>query len=254
MNSSLGILGVGHLATYVIAGLRRAGDQREILLSPRNAQRAQALVREHRCVQERSNQTVVERARIILLSVRPHQLESLLEPLEFKADHLLISCVAGVSLEHLRSLVGDAQVVRTLPLACAEVGEGAVPLYPEHPEARALLSQLGELVLLGSEAQFELASVAACMNGWMFKFFAQLTEWYAAQGLAPETAKALVLHAFSGAVALADASTDKSMVEISDSIATEGTYTKLGLDMLESQGAFDLWVDACAEVEKALKS
>jgi len=43
-------------------------------------------------------------------------------------------------------------------------------------------------------------------------------------------------------------------VEISDSIATEGTYTKLGLDMLESQGAFDLWVDACAEVEKALKS
>src|SRR5210317_1892623 len=160
MNSSLGILGVGHLATYVIAGLRRAGDQREILLSPRNAQRAQALVKEHRCVQERSNQTVVERARIILLSVRPHQLESLLEPLEFKADHLLISCVAGVSLEHLRSLVGDAQVVRTLPLACAEVGEGAVPLFPEHPEARALLSQLGELVLLGSEAQFELASVA----------------------------------------------------------------------------------------------
>lgn len=253
LNRTLGVLGVGHLATYLVAGLRRAGDQRDLLLCPRNHRRVQALVEEHACVPAVSNQAVVDGARLILLSVRPNQLDSLMTPLVFSADHLIISCVAGVSLEKLRSLVGPAQVVRTLPLACAEVGQGAVPLYPRHPEAEALLSQLGELILLESESQFELASVAACMNGWMFKFFDQLIEWYVAQGLEPAMARTLVLNAFSGAAALAAARDDQTLLEISDSIATAGTYTRLGLDRLESQGAFGPWVDACSLVEEALK-
>lgn len=252
MSQSLGVLGVGHLASYFIAGLRRAGDKRSIFLSPRNPQRGQLLVNEQGCEQATSNQQVLDSTRLVLLSVRPHQLDELVNPLRFTSEHLVISCVAGVSLERLQALVGEAQVVRTLPLACAEVGQGAVPLFPANAEAQALLEQLGQLIVLEAEEQFELASVAACMNGWMFSFFHELATWYADQGLDSDKARELVLHACSGAAALASAKPKQSLKSISDSIATEGTYTKLGLELLETRGAFGPWVDACSIVEKAL--
>lgn len=252
-SGALGILGVGHLASYVVAGLRAAGDTRDVILSPRNALRSEHLVRHFDCRSANSNQEVIDRADIILLSVRPEQLESLLKPLRFRAEQLVISCVAGVSLELIHPLTDSATVVRTLPLACAEVGQGAVPLFPDHPEARDLLGSLGQLILLGSEDEFELASVAACMNGWMFKFFDQLTRWYLAKGLNAEQARRLVVHACGGAAALADAKPEQSLQQISDSIATEGTYTKLGLDLLQKNNAFDPWADAFNEVENALK-
>lgn len=253
MAYSLGVLGVGHLASYLVAGLRTAGDNREVILSPRNVERVQYLVERFDCRPAISNQAVIDQADIILVSVRPEQLESLLKPLQFNAEQLVISCVAGVSLDLLAPLIGKASVVRTLPLACAEVGQGAVPLFPDHPVARDLMNSLGELILLGSEDEFELASVAACMNGWMFKFFDQLTRWYLEKGLSPEQARKLVIHACGGAAALAEAKPEQTLLQISDSIATDGTYTKQGLDLLEQSHAFDHWIDAFNEVEKALK-
>ncbi len=254
MTAKLGILGVGHLASYVVAGLRNAGDGREIVLSPRNRQRGQILVSEQGCERASSNQEVLNRTKLVLLSVRPHQLEELLMPLDFTKEHLVISCVAGVSFERLQTLVGEAKVVRTLPLACAEVGQGAVPLFPAQSQAQALLEQLGQLIVLDTEEQFELASVAACMNGWMFRFFDELADWYADQGLERDKARELVLHACSGAAALASSKPEQTLKHLSDSIATEGTYTKLGLDLLEMQQAFNPWIDACSNVEKALKA
>lgn len=254
MTAKLGILGVGHLASYVVAGLRNAGDQREILLSPRSQSRQQALVQSYGCTAASSNQQVVDNADLVLLSVRPEHLSNLLESLQFAPGQILISCVAGVGMERLQSILPSQVIVRTMPLACAEVGEGAVPLYPANEPAAELLGQLGTLVEMNSEADFELATVAACMNGWMFSYFDQLIRWYQAQGLEAQKARDLVLAAVSGATALASAKPQASLSAISDSIATDGTYTKLGLDLLQKRRAFEPWLEACTEVEKALRA
>lgn len=253
MTAKLGILGVGHLASYVVAGLRNAGDQREILLSPRGQSRQQALVQSYGCTATSSNQQVVDNADLVLLSVRPEHLPNLLDSLEFLPGQLLISCVAGVGMEQLQSLLPSQVIVRTMPLACAEVGQGAVPLYPANEPAAQLLGQLGTLVEMNSEAEFELATVAACMNGWMYNYFDQLTRWYQVRGLEPQKARNLVLAAISGAAALASAKPQESLSAISDSIATDGTYTKLGLDILHERRALEPWIDACAAVESALR-
>ena len=253
MTARLGVLGVGHLASYVVAGLRNAGDNRRIILSPRNQQRQQALVERYGCMAASSNQDVVDSADYLLLSVRPQDLPTLLQTLEFSPGQLVISCVAGVSLDHLQTELKDQVVVRTMPLACAEVGQGAVPVYPSNLQAIELLGKLGTLVELSSEADFELATVAACMNGWMFNYFDHLTHWYQSQGLEPTKARELVLASVNGAVALASAMPERDLRTISDSIATDGTYTKLGLDLLQQRGAFEPWSEACDRVEAALR-
>ena len=252
MTATLGILGVGHLASYVVAGLRNARDDRKIILSPRNQQRQQMLVKSYGCEGANSNQEVVDTADILLLCVRPQQLENLLESVKFSPGQLVVSCIAGVPLAQLQRQLRDQTVVRTMPLACAEVGQGAVPVYPSNAQATELLRRLGTLVELNSEAEFELATVAACMNGWMFSYFDHLTHWYQNQGLEPAKARELVLASVNGAVALAIARPERGLGAISDSIATDGTYTKLGLDLLQQRGAFEPWSEACDAVEAAL--
>jgi pyrroline-5-carboxylate reductase len=253
MSEQLGVLGVGHLASYVVAGLRNAGDSRSVLLSPRNQERSQALAQQHDCDIAADNQAVVEGARLILLSVRPHQVKDLLENLNFSSEHLVISCVAGMPLAEVALLAAPARVVRTLPLACAEVGEGAVPLYPDHSVARQLLGAIGCVIPFEDEQVFELAGVASCMNGWMYAFFEQLTQWYVGQGMDPTQARELVLHSVRGATGLAAARPELPLQGISDAIATEGTFTKRGLDLLQETGCFTPWQQACELVGNALK-
>ena len=251
-NPPLGILGVGHLASYVVAGLRRAGNSHPILLSPRNAERSQTLSARHDCQIAADNQQLVQQCRTILLAVRPAQLDELLSPLEFSDDHLLISCVAGVPLAPLQQLAAPAQVVRTLPLACSEHREGVLPLYPDNASARQLLASLGEVLVSADEDAFELASVAACMNGWVYSWLDQLTGWFTTQGMSQEDARHLVLHTVRGATGLALAQAEQPLGAISDAIATEGTYTRLGLDQLNADQALTAWTEACTRVRDAL--
>lgn len=253
MSEKLGILGVGHLASYVVAGLRRVGDDRPILLSPRNRERSIALQQGHACDIASNNQQVVDSCRIILLAVRPNHLDALLNSLTFTRDHLLISCAAGISRERVQRRVGDAEVVRTLPLACAEVGEGVLPLYPDQPVARQLLGPLGKLIAFDQESEFELASIAACVNGWSYALLDHLTDWFAGQGIARSQAREMVIHSVRGATGLAAAKADVALHEICDSIATPGTYTKAGLDLLESSNAFSPWQEACEHMNTSLK-
>lgn len=252
MQLNLGILGVGHLASYVVAGLRRADKNRSIYLSPRNHDHGLRLSKEFNCEQLSSNQCVVDRSELILLSVRPNDVVSLLSNLSFSSKHIVISCVAGLSIKDIESLVHPAKVVRTLPLASSEVGEGVVPLYPENELVASLLKPLGKLVTFKTENAFEVSAVASCMNGWIYGFISEIAQWFVSRGVDEQEANELVVHTLLGASKLAAYKADKTSLEIFESIATEGTYTKSGWDVLTENDQFSNWKLALDSVESSL--
>ena len=100
---TLGILGAGHLASYTVAGIRNTSDTINIILSPRNHVIAKSLAENYRCDIAENYQQVVNRSDCILLAVRPHQLDDLLEGLSFPSSRLVISAMAGVSIDQLKS-------------------------------------------------------------------------------------------------------------------------------------------------------
>ncbi len=250
----LGILGTGHLASYTVAGLRHAGDRRRIILSPRNASTAAQLAEEHGCEVASSNQDVIDNSEVVLLSVRPGNRKSLLTGLQFKSNQLVISVMAGVSVEELLqfSNLSDVTLVRSLPIQCSAVGVGPVPLFPANEEAQQMLAALGSVVVLGSEHQFETASSIGCMHGWVYPWLAAMSRWAQEQGMESEAAGELTLAAVAGAVAYSQAQGPSSMAGIGDGIADEGTYTLAGLQQMQSQNAFVAWTEAMDMVaEKA---
>mgnify|MGYP001818223095 CR=1 FL=1 len=234
----LGIIGTGALARYCVAGLRNASDDRTILLSPRNAQVAAELAAHHGCQVMVGNQLVVDGADLVLFATRPADAGSALKALRFRSGQTLVSVVAGIPLAELNALAKPARVVRSMPLCCAEVNAGAIPLWPDDPEVRALLSTLGEVLAMPDEAAFELAFVASCANGWFHRLYAELEDWLVEAGFEPAQARTLALQAAHGASSLDLAHPDVGPGERASRIATPDTYTRLGLDALDQAGVF----------------
>ena len=244
----LGIVGVGHLATYVVDGLRHVGDNRRIVISPRNADRARDLQRHHGCEVAQSNQEVADLADIVLLATRPDKSVEALAELDLRADQLIVSVAAGLALDPLLSAAAPAVVTRAMPVCCAEIGEGAIPIYPYEARAQSLLGRIGAVVSFSEERQFEQATVAACVNGWFFQLFAELENWLTQAGLDAAQARALMLHAARGATGLALYHPDQDLNDLATTIASPGTYTRLGLDVLRERQALGAWSAACDEV------
>ena len=248
----VGFLGAGHLASYTVAGLRHAGDRRRLLVSPRNAEVAATLAEQHGCEIALSNQALVDACDVVLLSVRPDQHPILLADLQFKKGQLVISVMAGVSTTDLRkqSNLADATLVRSLPIQCSAVGVGPVPVYPANEVAQSLLGQLGTVVVLNSEEQFETASTVGCMHGWVYPWLAAMSAWAEQQGLDQAAASQLTQAAVAGALAYSEAKEASEVAAIGAGIATEGTYTLAGLDVLQESGGVAGWIEAMELVSK----
>ena len=249
---SLGILGVGHLASYTVQGLRRGGDQRSILLSPRGRDMAVKLATRCDCQIAISNQQVIDQSDLVLLAVRPDHLSALLEGLSFRPGQTVISVMAGISLEQLGSYpeLSRTTLIRALPSASAEVNAGPVPLYPDHSDVYNLFSALGQVVPLPSEDLFNTSLTHACLHGWSYFLVQGLIDWSKEQGMDETTARQLVAHSIGSAITFAEANPEQSYRTIGEGIASEGTFTRQGIDHIQANAGIQSWIEAMDEVVK----
>ncbi len=202
-----------------------------------------------------SNQDVVNSAGIVVLSVRPQHLPGLLEGLKFNEDHIVLSAVAATSLDDLKAYSNlPGTIIRFMPSSFIEAGDAIFPLFPKNQALEEMLGALGSVVTFDTEAQFELAMIASCAYAWIYDIADELSEWFASAGWPADLARDMTLRHIRGATTYALANPSSSLAEISAGIATEGTFTKLGLEQLRNTGAITAWSDALnllrSELEK----
>ena len=250
----LGILGVGDLTEKVVLGLRRSRFDGIIYLSPRNHEGAAALAVDEHCVVMPSNQAVVDQADALLLGVRPDAVPAVAGEISVAPGQLLISLAAGVSLQTLEDHFPTARCVRAMLSYAAQINQSTVVVCPSDDQAEQILAPLGNLVVLEQEPDFELATVAACMNGWFYFVLQDLQQWLTDKGLPADKARDLVLGNLQDCVASARHQPGQSLSTLGQGIATPGTYTAKGLDVLNRQHSSAPWDAACEAVLDALLS
>lgn len=248
----LGVLGVGDLAEKMIRGFLREMDGIEIILSPRNSVKARALAQEFPCRVMADNQAVVDAADVVLVAVRPWQLGELAREVKVRPDQKLISVVSGVSISDLSRLFGTRQCARAMLSYAAEINCATVAIYPSDPTASELLQPLGRLMSLASENELELATVGACMNGWFYFLLHDLECWLVEKGLPPDRARNLVLGNIEDCVSYAKHHDSLPIRDLGASIATPGTFSAQGLEMLGLHQANAAWSAACEVVLDAI--
>jgi pyrroline-5-carboxylate reductase len=133
IGGDLGIVGVGAMAEAIVTGLCQGAENPPfIYLSPRSAARASRLAARYPSVHVvGGNQTVIERADVVLLCLRPQDAPAALCDIAFRAQQAVISVMAGVPIGALRPLVAPAEVlVRAIPLPAAARRAGLTAIHP----------------------------------------------------------------------------------------------------------------------------
>jgi len=251
--NTIGFIGVGELALYTIKGLRRGGYTGPILLSPRNREKAAYLQQHFDCEIAADNQAVASGSDFVVIATRPAHCLDCLAGLEFKTSQLLISVVAGIEIEQLRTVVPTGlQIVRAMPVSSAEASASPTLIYPDHGFVRELFDYCGNAIAVDNEAFFTQGSILACVYSWFFALYQELIAATEGPRLPSELSAQLVMGMARGAAELALANPQQSPGEIAEAIATEGTFSKLGLDLLKQQQAFKPWREACHLLERKL--
>lgn len=250
-----GFIGVGELALYTIRGVRQGGYREIILLSPRNREKAALLARQYACEVQTDNQALVDNCDCVVIATRPTDCLQTLAELSFKPGQLLISVVAGIDTEQLRAVLpAGLDIARAMPVSSAQVGASPTLVYPDLAPVREFFDYCGKALPVDDERYFTEGSVLACVYSWFFSLFETLIQATEGPHLPGALSAELVLGMARGAAELALSREDMSAGEIASSIATEGTYSRLGLDLLNQQNAFEPWQQACQLLQRQLAS
>jgi pyrroline-5-carboxylate reductase len=253
MSERVGIIGTGHLAGYLVEGLRRAAPEMEIVLSPRNAAKAAELASRFGARVARRNQEVVDSANVVLLTTRPAQAIGALGEITLRPGQLIISAAATVRLQELEPAAAPAAVVRALPLSCAAINASPTLLYPDHERARSLLERLGDVHNLASEEAFVRAGVITAFYGWVYALLDETARWTEEGGVPREAARSIVLETVRGAASLGLARQEEELCDLLEALATPGGITRQGLAILRDRGGLSAWIDALDAVYARLR-
>jgi len=190
MTDTIGFIGVGNIASAVVAALATApGPAPAILLSPRNAVKSAALAERLPGVAvARDNQAVLDGSRTVFLSLRPQAVPEVLPGLRFDPEHTIISLIP-LPLSLLTPLVHPAtRILRALVLPTCAQRLLAVPCWPETPEICGMLERLGPLLPLREEGELDVLWASTAAVSSFYALLETLSEWSAERGVPPAIA------------------------------------------------------------------
>ena len=146
-------LGGGRITGALAAGLRLAGDERAIIVYDRHPEKLRALRRESRVEMAHDLKSVVERAGMLVVAVRPASVKEMLAEVAAcgaRPPKLCVSLAAGIPLVNLRRwLGGPVRWARAMPSPVCRIGHGFTPVCFDRgvtKKDRALVRKMFERV------------------------------------------------------------------------------------------------------------
>ena len=249
--TTIGFLGTGNLAELLVRGLAGAGYR--LILSPRNASVAGRLAAAYCAEVAVSNQAVVDAADGVIVCLPAATGAGVLAGLAFRPDQPVLSAMAGTSLSRLQSAIGPARgAVTMLPGYANAYRVGPSILYPEDGFWHGMLAKLGPVFPFSDEAQFTAAATFGAFSGASFGWIAHIIGWFEAQGLPPETARALVAATLRGnaEVLLRE---DRSLDDITRSVVTTGGISEVVLKSLFNGNGLTAWHEGLDAVLRRIR-
>lgn len=181
------------------------------------------------------------RADVVLLAVKPAQLEAAAESAAaLPGRPLLLSIAAGKTLAAIAGAAGEAHpAVRAMPNTPAAIGHGMTVMIGSHTvspsqreAAEALLRAVGDVAWLDDEALMDaVTAVSGSGPAYVFLLIEALARAGAAEGLDDALARRLATVTVSGAGAYA-ARSGEPAAELRRRVTSPGGTTQAALEVL----------------------
>ncbi|MFM7597144.1 MAG: NAD(P)-binding domain-containing protein [Actinomycetota bacterium] len=238
----IGFLGVGTISDAVVRAMcARPGMTDLILLSPRSAERSRALAQEFaQCRVMESNQEVIDASDIVVLGMRPQQVDDALASLEFGPDQVIASFIAGTPPSGIAPLVAPATTIcQLIPLPPITLHRGPLVVCPGVPEVLAAFDGLGDLIVLDDESRIRVLSCASAIMSTYFELQNRVIDWITDHGIDEAIASRYIRSELDGLAAVGQVTPDSRRGDLPGEFQTKGGLNERVRAGLLDRGWFD---------------
>ncbi|MEO9574449.1 MAG: NAD(P)-binding domain-containing protein [Tateyamaria sp.] len=244
--SRIGFIGTGHIAAPMVRFLAERGH--EVCVSECNGDTAQALRRSH-SVDVATNQEVLDRSDIVFLCLRPHVAQDVIAALSFRADHQLVSVMAGLSLATLAEMCAPAcEITMTIPLGYLEQGGCSLPACPDAAILTALFAPENPVIPVPDEAAFNMHFAVCAMAPGLLDLMDTGGRWLAEQTGDADNAMRYTSKLVTGFLAALPDGDAGQLGQERDALATEGTISLQMTQGLRDGGAHSTLRDTLSAI------
>jgi len=205
-------IGPGVMAEAMIAGIirHRVSLPEQIIASGTRPNHMQDLEKRYGISATIENVDAVEHADVVILSVKPQHLKTILPELcgKIKPSSLVLSIIAGATLDQICGELDHKHVIRSMPNTPAQIGEGitvwtaAHDVSEEHKEiAQKILGALGDEIYLEEEYYLDMATALSGTGpAYVFMFMEAMVDAGVHLGFPRRIAEKLVAKTLRGSV------------------------------------------------------
>ncbi len=260
MTKTIVFIGGGQMAGALIKGLLKSGayaaDRIEVV-EP-DAARRSSLETSFQVATATSVATVLPRAQVVILAVKPQVMAEVLHELEpLLTDQLVVTIAAGLRLSFYTAILGESvPVVRVMPNITALALEGASALSrntqvceEDLAFAAALFGAVGSTSIVEEKVMDAVTGLSGSGPAYVFTFIEALIDGGVKSGLSHEVATRLAVQTVLGAARLVQTTGEHPAV-LRARVSSPGGTTINGLHALEKGGFRSIVMDA---VEAATK-
>ncbi|MDP6127275.1 MAG: pyrroline-5-carboxylate reductase [Dehalococcoidales bacterium] len=231
-----GNMGEAMLSAILDGGLSSPGD---ITVGNFNQDRRHQLDKKYGVSVTGDNFRAVGGADVVILSVKPQQLAVVTDELggKLKPVQLVLSIIAGATIQTLASGLAHTNIVRAMPNTPAQIGQG-MTVWTATPDvtgqqkgwAGSILGAIGKEIYCENEKYLDMATaVSGSGPAYFFLFVEALVEAAVDTGFSPDVARELVLQTMLGSGQLIRDS-GKSPAELREMVTSPGGTTAEALN------------------------
>lgn len=243
-NKQIAFIGCGTMGEAILATLLRGEmvSASQISGAEPVAERRDDLSRRYGIRMTASNLDAVSGADIIMLTVKPQSLDTVCNDLRGKlhANQVVVSILAGATIDKLCSGLGHRSVVRAMPNTPSQIGHGmtvwmATPEVTDgqQREVAAALSAMGKAVQVTSENEVDMATALSGTGpAYIFMMMESLIDAGVHMGFSRRVAEELVLQTMIGSVLYAKES-GKHPAELRNMVTSPGGTSAAAIYQME---------------------
>jgi pyrroline-5-carboxylate reductase len=254
-NRRVAFLGGGRMGEALVSGLIRSGGRTrdEIMITARREERARDLAERLAVSTTLSNPEAVKWASTLVLTVKPQDMEALLEQISESLDptKLVVSFAAGIRTSFIeRFAPKGTPVVRVMSNVPVLVDEAMSVISPgAHAEdkhlavAEELLGSVGKVIRLPEKHQDAVTATSGSGPAYFFLLAEAMIEACILLGLSRDVATELIIQTMLGSAKMLR-DTGKHPVELREMVTSPGGTTIMAIRHLEQAGVRAAFLNA----------
>ncbi len=256
MSFKLGIIGGGVMAEAILCRLLQENIclSEKVLVGEPLAPRRTFLQQQYGVQVSNNNCEVFYNSDVLLLAIKPQVFDILTAELEAedrqKSNPLIISILAGVSLECLQQAFPYQPIVRAMPNTAATVGASMTAIAPSQKVspshlslAKSIFAAVGEVVEVSESWMDGVTGLSGSGPAFVAMMIEALADGGVATGLSRQIANQLALQTVLGTAQLLKES-GAHPAQLKDRVTSPGGTTIAGIAQLEKNGFRSALIEA----------